>query len=104
VACTGLSPDDPVQIIDLSSQLQADVPASTDVHPWLIELSNGDQCSPYSGAMAPIAGEYPSYGCGGVNGFDVLGDIDMSTPVWTVQLNSAKSATLTTGTVVKARN
>lgn len=50
--------------------------------PWAVELSNGKRCSLLTGATAPMAGMRINYGCPG--GFQVVGDIDQSGPVWRV--------------------
>lgn len=50
--------------------------------PWAIELGNGKRCSLFTGATAPVAGMRINYGCPG--GFQVVGDIDRSRPVWRV--------------------
>jgi hypothetical protein len=50
--------------------------------PWAIELANGKHCSLFTGATAPVAGMRINYGCPG--GFQIVGDIDRSSPVWRV--------------------
>jgi hypothetical protein len=50
--------------------------------PWAIELANSKHCSLFTGATAPVAGMRINYGCPG--GFQVVGDIDRSAPVWRV--------------------
>ncbi|MBA3916365.1 MAG: hypothetical protein H0X25_21475 [Acidobacteriales bacterium] len=50
--------------------------------PWALELANGDRCSLFTGATAPIGGMRINYGCPG--GGQVIGDMDKSLPVWRV--------------------
>lgn len=50
--------------------------------PWALDLGNGDHCSLFTGATAPIAGMRINYGCPG--GGQVVGDIDRSQAVWKV--------------------
>jgi len=60
--------------------------------PWAIELANGQRCSLFTGAMPPVAGMRINYGCPG--GFQVVGDIDRSQPVWRVFFQGEKSIAL----------
>jgi hypothetical protein len=63
-----------------------------DTMPWAIELANGQRCSLFTGAMPPVAGMRINYGCPG--GFQVVGDIDRSQPVWRVFFQGEKSIAL----------
>jgi hypothetical protein len=63
-----------------------------DTMPWAIELANGQRCSLFTGAMPPVAGMRINYGCPG--GFQVVGDIDRSQPVWKVFFQGEKSIAL----------
>lgn len=60
--------------------------------PWAIELANGKRCSLFTGATAPVAGMRINYGCPG--GFQAVGEIDRSTPVWCVFFQSENSSAL----------
>jgi hypothetical protein len=46
----------------------------------------------FTGAMPPVAGMRINYGCPG--GFQVVGDIDRSQPVWRVFFQGEKSIAL----------
>lgn len=50
--------------------------------PWAVELANGDRCSLLRGTLTVIAGQTVHYGC--EQGGAILGEIDHSRPVWTV--------------------
>ena len=63
-----------------------------DVLPWALELANGQRCTLFTGATAPVAGMRINYGCPG--GFQVVGDIDRSQPVWKVFFQGEKSIAL----------
>lgn len=60
--------------------------------PWAIELANGLRCTLFTGATAPVAGMRINYGCPG--GFQVVGDIDRSRPLWRVFYQGEKSIAL----------
>lgn len=60
--------------------------------PWALELVNGQRCSLFTGATAPVAGMRINYGCPG--GFLVVGDIDRSQPLWRVFFQGEKSIAL----------
>jgi hypothetical protein len=60
--------------------------------PWALELANGQRCTLMTGAMPPVAGMRINYGCPG--GFQVVGDIDRSSPVWRVFFQGQKSIAL----------
>ena len=64
---------------------------------WMIELSDGTVCTPFTGTRPFISGETGFYGCNSINSakqFLLMGDLDSSKAVWT-----ARRATL-----VKAGN
>lgn len=50
--------------------------------PWGVELANGDQCTLLRGAITVMAGHEAHYSC--ANGGTILGEVDRSDPVWTV--------------------
>jgi hypothetical protein len=59
---------------------------------WLVQLSDGEVCMPFTGTRAIIDGKAAVYGCSpNADGRSsvLLGDLDNTQPVWT-----AKSATL----------
>jgi hypothetical protein len=60
--------------------------------PWALELADGQHCSLFTGATAPVAGMRINYGCPG--GFIVVGDINRSQPVWSVFFQEEKSSVL----------
>jgi hypothetical protein len=60
--------------------------------PWALELANGQRCTMFTGATAPVAGMRINYGCPG--GFIVVGDIDRSQPLWRVFVEGEKSIAL----------
>jgi hypothetical protein len=60
--------------------------------PWALELANGQRCTMFTGATAPVAGMRINYGCPG--GFQAVGDIDRSQPVWRVLFQGEKSIAL----------
>jgi hypothetical protein len=60
--------------------------------PWALELANGQRCTFFTGATAPVAGMRINYGCPG--GFQVVGDIDRSQPMWRVFFQGEKSIAL----------
>ena len=63
-----------------------------DTQPWAIELSNGQRCTLFTGATAPIAGMRINYGCSG--GFVAVGDINRTGPVWKIFAQGEKSISL----------
>jgi hypothetical protein len=65
----------------LPSEPRKDV-SRADTLPWALELANSQRCTLMTGAMPPVAGMRINYGCPG--GFQVVGDIDRSGPVWRV--------------------
>jgi hypothetical protein len=67
-------------------------PAREAVLPWALELANGQKCTQFTGATAPVAGMRINYGC--PSGFTVVGDIDRSQPVWRVLGQGEKSIAL----------
>jgi hypothetical protein len=60
--------------------------------PWALELTNGQRCTLFTGATAPVAGMRINYGCPG--GFQVVGDVDRSQPLWRVFFQGEKSIAL----------
>lgn len=50
--------------------------------PWAVELANGDRCSLNRGTLIFLAGQVVHYGC--ENGGMILGEVDHSGHVWTV--------------------
>ena len=68
--------------------------------PWALELANGQHCTLFTGATAPIAGMRINYGCPG--GLVVVGDVDRSLPVWRVFWQGEKSISLDQTEVVVA--
>lgn len=62
------------------------------VPPWAIELANGKRCTLFTGATAPVAGRRINYGC--LGGFQVVGDIDRSSPVWRVFFQAENASVL----------
>lgn len=63
-----------------------------DTMPWALELANGQRCTLFTGATAPIAGMRINYGCPG--GFIAVGDIDRSRAVWRIFFQGEKSVSL----------
>jgi hypothetical protein len=63
-----------------------------DTQPWAIELSNGQRCTLFTGATAPIAGMRITYGCSG--GYVAVGDINRTGPVWKIFAQGEKSISL----------
>lgn len=68
------------------------VPDRDSVLPWALELADGQKCTQFTGATAPVAGMRINYGC--PNGFTIVGDIDRSQPVWRVFSEGEKSIAL----------
>jgi hypothetical protein len=62
------------------------------VLPWALELTNGQRCTQFTGATAPVAGMRINYGC--PDGFTIVGDIDRSQPAWQVFFQGEKSIAL----------
>jgi hypothetical protein len=60
--------------------------------PWAIELATGQHCSLFTGATAPVAGMRINYGCPG--GWNIVGDIDRSQPVWRVFAQTENASAL----------
>jgi len=75
-------------------------PARETVLPWALELANGQRCTQFTGATAPVAGMRINYGC--PDGFIVVGDIDRSEPVWRVFSQGEKSIALEQVAVITA--
>lgn len=100
-------PDKPwsanVVLLTLTSPLPSEprkIPERRDTMPWALELANGQHCTLFTGATAPIAGMRINYGCPG--GFVVVGDVDRSLPVWRVFWQGEKSISLDQTEVVVA--
>jgi hypothetical protein len=96
LACPVLGPW-PANVVQLTltqplPQEDRKEPARDSVLPWSLELANGQKCSAFTGATAPVAGMRINYGCPG--GFTVVGDIDRSQPVWRVFFQGEKSIAL----------
>jgi hypothetical protein len=84
-----------VVLLTLTQPLPSDPRKETsraDALPWAIELTNGQRCTLFTGAMPPVAGMRINYGCPG--GFQVVGDIDRSQPLWRVFFQGEKSIAL----------
>ncbi len=94
-------PNEPATLMHLSEPTFSG-PDQSPVKPWFIELADGTQCTPYTGTSGVVAGNRVNFGCS--NGYSVVGDIDMSTPLWTVQLDTEEWSNLVAGTVVRAWN
>lgn len=95
LACPQTPWDANVTLLSLASPLPAEEHQNisvTDSLPWALELANGQRCTVFTGATAPIAGMRINYGCPG--GFVVVGDIDRSQPVWRVFFQGEKSLSL----------
>jgi hypothetical protein len=50
--------------------------------PWALELANGDRCTLLGGTLTVVAGQTAHYGC--ADGGVVLGEVNHSQPIWTV--------------------
>ena len=50
--------------------------------PWALELANGDRCTLLGGTLTVVASQTAHYGC--ADGGMVLGEVDHTQPVWTV--------------------
>jgi hypothetical protein len=96
-------PDGPwtanVILLTLTRPLPADTAANDaskislkDTMPWALELANGQRCTLFTGATAPIAGMRINYGCPG--GFIAVGEIDRSRAVWRIFFQGEKSVSL----------
>lgn len=96
-------PDTPwsanVSLLTLTKPLPTDAPMNDsaktslkDTMPWALEMANGQRCTLFTGATAPIAGMRINYGCPG--GFIAVGEIDRSGPVWRIFFQGEKSISL----------
>jgi hypothetical protein len=96
-------PDGPwtanVILLTLTRPLPADSPGNEamksplkETMPWALELANGQRCTMFTGATAPIVGMRINYGCPG--GFIAVGDIDRSAAVWRIFFQGEKSLSL----------
>jgi hypothetical protein len=59
---------------------------------WMVQLSDGETCTPFTGTRPLVAGQVATYGCSpnaAGRSSVLLGDLDNSEPVW-----KAKAATL----------
>jgi hypothetical protein len=95
LACPEVPWNTNVTLLTLTSQLpteQRKEMALKDTLPWALELANGQRCTLFTGATAPIAGMRINYGCPG--GFIVVGDIDRSQPLWRAFSQGEKSLSL----------
>lgn len=96
-----VGPEGPVNRINLDAPVT--FAAEQDhLSPWLIELDNGASCGPYTGAMTSIGDLTPTYGC--TDGVNVLGPIDTSSALWTVQIDDPSSTVLRQAHVLVAWN
>ena len=57
--------------------------------PWGLELANGDRCVLLADIDVTLAGDAVYYGC--ANGGSILGEVDRSQPVWSVNYLAADS-------------
>jgi hypothetical protein len=105
-ALCGVNPDNPNStstfILRLTKPLPA--PESLQINPpsnwaWLVELSDGTLCSPFTGTRPFAAGgESANYGCApGPLGKDILifGDLNASSSVWTAKIGTLSVSTST---------
>lgn len=76
---------------------QPDVPSSTPSNwAWLVELSDGTICSPFTGTRPFTAtGDVAVYSCnGGAAGEDMIfGDLNNATSTWTAEVGSLSTST-----------
>ena len=63
-----------------------------DTMPWALEMANGQRCTLFTGATAPIAGMRINYGCPG--GFIAVGNIDRSRADWRIFFQGEKSISM----------
>jgi len=95
LACPDTPWDANVTLLTLISSLPTEGHKNepvTDSLPWALELANGQRCTLFTGATAPVAGMRINYGCPG--GFIVVGDMDRSQPVWRAFFQGEKSISL----------
>ena len=96
-------PDGPwtanVILLTLTHPLPTDSPGNDatktslkETMPWALEMANGQRCTMFTGATAPIAGMRINYGCPG--GFIAVGEIDRSAAVWRIFFQGEKSVSL----------
>lgn len=69
----GPGPAEPAQIAEVAID-PLDIP-------WALELANGETCTLLTGSTAVLAGQRVNYAC---EGGEVIGEVDRSQPVWTV--------------------
>ena len=56
---------------------------------WVVQLSDGTVCAPFTGTRAQVNGKTTTYGCKPATGnanVVILGDLDSSKPLWTAQV------------------
>jgi len=95
LACTRDPWGNNVVLLSLTAPLPNDRRKEVDRNatlPWALELVTGQHCSLFTGATAPIAGMRINYGCPG--GWNIVGDIDRSQPVWRVFAQAESSSVL----------
>src|SRR5580704_3731902 len=96
-------PDGPwtanVILLTLTRPLPTDSPGNDatktslkDTMPWALEMANGQRCTLFTGATAPIAGMRINYGCPG--GFIAVGNIDRSRADWRIFFQGEKSISM----------
>lgn len=86
-------------LLTLTKPLPTDAPAGDagkttlkETMPWALEMANGQRCTLFTGATAPIAGMRINYGCPGR--FIAVGEIDRSRAVWRIFFQGEKSISL----------
>lgn len=67
--------------------------------PWTLTLVDGQTCGSLGGATTTLGGQRLNYGC---DRGDIYGDVDRSSPLWTVLYRPTNSSTLTKVAVTKA--
>jgi hypothetical protein len=103
----GMDPGDPTATSSLVLSLTKPLPALESPQPaapsnwaWLVELQDGTICSPFTGTL-PFAAdkEVAEYGCApqyrGGPEWDIFGDLDASSSVWTAKIGIFSSSTST---------
>ncbi len=89
LACMASPFTSDVTLLTVNSPLERvqEEPADQDLFPgwdlpWALELANGDQCVLLGTVGTALAGESVYYGC--TDGGTILGEVNRSQPVWTV--------------------
>lgn len=103
----GMNPGNPVSTSSFVLALTKPLPAPESSQSaalsnwaWLVELQDGTICSPFTGAR-PFAsdGEVAEYGCApqypGGPEWDIFGDLDASSSVWTAKIGTFSVSTST---------